>query len=52
LGIPDQFIEHGSRSELLADLGLDAVGIAKACRAAIRPKLQPHRTRIDSRQPA
>jgi 1-deoxy-D-xylulose-5-phosphate synthase len=32
LGIPDQFIEHGRRSELLADLGLDADGIAKACR--------------------
>ncbi len=32
LGIPDQFIEHGEREELLADLGLDAVGIARACR--------------------
>jgi 1-deoxy-D-xylulose-5-phosphate synthase len=32
LGIPDQFIEHGERGELLADLGLDAVGIAAACR--------------------
>ena len=32
LGIPDHFIEHGSRSELLADLGLDVAGIARACR--------------------
>jgi 1-deoxy-D-xylulose-5-phosphate synthase len=32
LGIPDHFIEHGSRSELLADLGLDAAGIVRACR--------------------
>ncbi len=32
LGIPDQFIEHGERGELLADLGLDAAGIASACR--------------------
>ena len=32
LGIPDHFIEHGSRNELLADLGLDAEGIAKTCR--------------------
>ncbi|MEX2091030.1 MAG: 1-deoxy-D-xylulose-5-phosphate synthase [Pirellulales bacterium] len=32
LGIPDQFIEHGERGELLADLGLDAAGIAAACR--------------------
>ncbi len=32
LGIPDQFVEHGDRDELLADLGLDAAGIARACR--------------------
>ena len=32
LGIPDRFIEHGERGELLADLGLDAAGIARACR--------------------
>jgi 1-deoxy-D-xylulose-5-phosphate synthase len=31
LGVPDHFIEHGTRDELLADLGLDADGIAKAC---------------------
>ena len=32
LGVPDQFIEHGSRNELLADLGLDAAGIVRSCR--------------------
>ncbi len=32
LGIPDQFVEHAERGELLADLGLDAAGIAAACR--------------------
>jgi 1-deoxy-D-xylulose-5-phosphate synthase len=32
LGLPDRFIEHAERSELLADLGLDAPGIASACR--------------------
>jgi 1-deoxy-D-xylulose-5-phosphate synthase len=32
LGIPDRFIEHGEREELLADLQLDERGIAKACR--------------------
>jgi 1-deoxy-D-xylulose-5-phosphate synthase len=38
LGIPDEFVEHGERGELLADLGLDAAGIAMACRTmAIRP---------------
>jgi 1-deoxy-D-xylulose-5-phosphate synthase len=31
-GIPDRFIEHGERAELLADLGLDAPGIAATCR--------------------
>ncbi len=32
LGIPDRFVEHGERGELLADLGLDAAGIAAVCR--------------------
>ncbi len=32
LGIPDHFIEHAERGELLADLGLDAAGIARTCR--------------------
>jgi 1-deoxy-D-xylulose-5-phosphate synthase len=32
LGIPDRFSEHGTREELLAELGLDADGIANACR--------------------
>ena len=34
LGIPDQFIEHAERSELLAQLGLDTDGIVRACRDA------------------
>jgi 1-deoxy-D-xylulose-5-phosphate synthase len=32
LGIPDRFIEHGTRTELLADLGLDTAGILRSCR--------------------
>ncbi|MBX7167220.1 MAG: 1-deoxy-D-xylulose-5-phosphate synthase [Pirellulales bacterium] len=32
LGIPDRFIEHGERNELLADLGLDAAGLARTLR--------------------
>lgn len=28
LGLPDRFLEHASREELLADLGLDAKGVA------------------------
>jgi len=33
LGIPDRFIEHGERDELLADLGLDVKGLVAAARA-------------------
>jgi len=36
LGLPDRFIEHGERQALLADVGLDAVGIAQACLAMAR----------------
>ena len=40
LGIPDHFVEHGERSELLADLGLDIDGItATAHSMADRPTL-------------
>jgi 1-deoxy-D-xylulose-5-phosphate synthase len=35
LGIPDRFIEHGERAELLGQLGLDAAGIAASVRQAI-----------------
>lgn len=38
LGIPDAFVEHGERNELLADLGLDAEGIAQACREGVDSK--------------
>jgi 1-deoxy-D-xylulose-5-phosphate synthase len=34
IGIPDQFIEHGDRGELLAELKLDPAGIADVCRNA------------------
>lgn len=32
LGIPDEFVEHGSRVELLQELGLSATGIAERAR--------------------
>jgi 1-deoxy-D-xylulose-5-phosphate synthase len=32
LGIPDRFVEHGARDELLRDLGLDAEGIVTEAR--------------------
>jgi 1-deoxy-D-xylulose-5-phosphate synthase len=33
LGLPDRFIEHGERAELLADLGLDVEGLLAAAHA-------------------
>lgn len=35
LGIPDQFVEHGDRGELLAELGLDSDGITAAALQAV-----------------
>jgi len=36
LGLPDRFVEHGERRALLANVGLDADGIAQACLAMAR----------------
>ena len=33
LGIPDQFVEHGDRDELLADLGLNANGLVATAKS-------------------
>jgi 1-deoxy-D-xylulose-5-phosphate synthase len=38
LGIPDRFIEHAERSELLADLGLDLNGICQAVRSGLESR--------------
>ena len=35
LGIPDRYVEHGERQELLAEIGIDAAGIVRACREII-----------------
>ena len=35
LGLPDRFIEHGERAELLADLGLDESGISRTVLRAL-----------------
>ena len=35
LGIPDAFVEHGSRGELLREIGLDAAGVAASVRAFV-----------------
>ena len=33
LGLPDRFIQHGGRDDMLADAGLDAAGIARSVEA-------------------
>jgi 1-deoxy-D-xylulose-5-phosphate synthase len=38
LGIPDRFVEHAERPELLADLGLDVDGICRAVRQGVDKK--------------
>ena len=35
MGIPDRFIEHGPRKELLAEIGLDADGITAVARGIV-----------------
>lgn len=52
LGVPDKFIEHGGRGELLRDLGLDAAGIARMCRQLAEAKSHAHaHPRPQTRQP-
>ena len=34
-GIPDRFVEHGSRGQLLAEIGLDATGIGERMRRMV-----------------
>src|SRR5256885_8080133 len=48
LGIPDRFIEHAERSELLADLGLDVDGIY----ATVRGRLERCRDEMQAEQVA
>ena len=44
IGVPDLFVEHQSRPEVLAELRLDAAGIAETCRQAARRRAlqDPH----------
>ena len=37
LAIPDSFVEHGDRDELLADLGLDAAGLVRVAKELSQP---------------
>ncbi len=38
LGLPDHFIEHGTREELLAQIGLDASGVLRSVQKRLRAK--------------
>jgi len=40
LGLPDRFVEHGERGELLADLGLDVSGLCATVRRALSRKVE------------
>jgi 1-deoxy-D-xylulose-5-phosphate synthase len=43
MGVPDKFIEHGSRGELLGDLGLDKDGIIRMVKGISKSKATPKR---------
>jgi len=38
LGLPDHFVEHGTREELMAQIGLDGPGILRAIQKRLRAK--------------
>ena len=46
LGLPDAFVEHGERGELLADLGLDVDGIAKRCQELAETRVTRTTTKV------
>ncbi len=45
LGLPDRFLEHASREQLLAEAGLDAAGIEAALRRRFGALLETHTRR-------
>ncbi|HVP35479.1 MAG TPA: 1-deoxy-D-xylulose-5-phosphate synthase [Terriglobales bacterium] len=47
IGIPDKFIEHGSRKELLKLLGMDKEGIIKAAREMVKIKEKTPSPQLD-----
>ncbi len=38
LGLPDQFVEHGTREELMSQCGLDAAGVLRSVQKRLRAK--------------
>ncbi len=45
LGLPDRFLEHASREQLLAEAGLDPAGIEEAVRRRFAALLPVHPAR-------
>jgi 1-deoxy-D-xylulose-5-phosphate synthase len=50
LGLPDRFVEHGERAELLADLGLDVEGLCRTVRKAVSKNAGYRAESVDSLQ--
>ncbi len=44
MGIPNQFVEHGPRNQLLSDIGLDVAGIFEQIQEILKPS-KPKRTK-------
>jgi 1-deoxy-D-xylulose-5-phosphate synthase len=38
LGLPDHFVEHGTREELMTQIGLDGQGILRSIQKRLRSK--------------
>ncbi|APZ44551.1 1-deoxy-D-xylulose-5-phosphate synthase [Acidihalobacter ferrooxydans] len=48
LGLPPRFVEHGTRSELLAECGLHAEGIVRAVQMRLPPHLRSVQTVVEA----
>jgi 1-deoxy-D-xylulose-5-phosphate synthase len=49
IGLPDSFVPQGERAALLADLGLDAAGVAERVRAVLRRRARPRTVGLEKR---
>jgi 1-deoxy-D-xylulose-5-phosphate synthase len=50
LGMPDRLIAHATRAQQLAEVGLDAAGIAQSVREALHEALQNQGIAVESRE--
>jgi 1-deoxy-D-xylulose-5-phosphate synthase len=47
LGLPDRFVQHGERAELLAEVGLDVAGLVKAVRDGLERRVERNGWALD-----